>query len=129
MVPFLLRSPTTGQGTSPTSPGGNNNNNNNNNNGGVHGKGGGSENCAESKSESPKSHDANSHGNAWGVIKNKLDTTAAAIKAMGTHDPAFHLHHDTDTDNEASEGAHGHSQHSADPDSSCAAGDEEHNED
>ncbi|MBO0887579.1 hypothetical protein J2P12_00610 [Candidatus Bathyarchaeota archaeon] len=144
MVPYLLRSPTSGQGTSPTSPGGNNNNNNgggtttttsgngggsNKGNGNGKGHGGGSENCAESQSPDAKTHDPNSHGNAWGVIKNKLDTTVAAVKAMGTRDPAFHLHHDTDTDNAASHAAHGHSHNSSDPDSSCAAAEEAHDKD
>ncbi|HYY92806.1 MAG TPA: hypothetical protein VE955_12530 [Candidatus Dormibacteraeota bacterium] len=146
MVPYLLRSPTSGQGTSPTSPGGNNNNNNgggtttttttsgngggsNNGNGNGNGKGGGSGNCAENQSQDPKTHDPNPHGNAWGVIKNKLDTTVATVKAMGTHDPAFHLHHDTDTDNAASQATHGHSHNSGDPDSSCAAAEEAHDKD
>lgn len=140
MVPYLLRSPTSGQGTSPTTPGGNNNNNNG---GGTttttpgngagsnkgNGKGNGNGNCAERQSQDPKTNDPNPHGNAWGVIKNKLDTTVAAVKAMGTHDPAFQLHHDTDTDNAASQAAQGHSHSSGDPDSSCAAGEEAHDKD
>ena len=139
LVPFLLHSPSS-QGTSPTT-GGNDNNNNggqttktggtgdNGGSSGGNGNGGGSGNCTEDKSHDAKSHDPNPHGNAYGVLKNKLDTTVALVKAMGVHTPAFHLHHDTNTDNDNNHGNHGVSHDRDDHDSSCASGEEEHDQD
>jgi Bacterial Ig-like domain (group 3) len=110
-----------------------------NGDGNGNGNGGGNPgSCSETKSSDPHpdndpSPQANGNGehngNAYGVLKNKLDTTVALVKSMGTHDPAYHLHHDTDTDNEA---AHGHHSSTSDPtgnDSSCAAGEEDHEQD
>ena len=71
-------------------------------------------------------HGSGKHNtDALGLMKNKLDTTVALVRSMGAHNPAFHLQHDTDTDNEA-----GHSQthvthSSVDNDSSCDATDTE----
>ncbi len=132
LVPFLLHSPSTqgtspspptpggngGGGTTPTTPSG----------GGDNSGSGGS--CSEAKSHGPSSHDSgnsngNGIGNAYGVMKNKLQTTVALVKAMGSSNPAFHLHHDTDSDNDAAQGhsgVHGHGDH----DSSCAAAEEKH---
>jgi len=124
LVPFLLHSPSI-QGTSPsptTTTGGDN--------GGKTPTTPSGGSCSEAKSHGPSSHDSgnsngNGIGNAYGVMKNKLHTTVALVKAMGSSNPAFHLHHDTDSDNDAAQGhsgVHGHGDH----DSSCAAAEEEH---
>ncbi len=142
LVPFLLHSSST-QGTS------NNNNNSNSHttpptttttttNPGTtpptttdddKGSGGGNTGtCSESKAKDPGSADnGDSHpnGNAWGVLKNKMDTTVALVKTMGTHNSAFHLHHDTDTDNDKGHGPK-NIHDPGDHDSSCAAGEEKH---
>jgi hypothetical protein len=68
------------------------------------------------------------NGNAWGVIKNRMDTTTALVKAMGAQDPAYHLHHDTDTDNDTAHGPH-FIHDPSDHDSSCAADEESHDHD
>jgi hypothetical protein len=96
--------------------------------------GGSSWSCNETKTHD---HDSDPHtngngehnGNAYGVLKNKLDTTVALVKAMGIHDPAYHLHHDTDTDNDTIHGPHNISHDPADHDSSCASGEEQHDHD
>lgn len=124
LVPFLLHSPST-QGTSPsptTTTGGDN--------GGKTPTTPSGGSCSEAKSHGPSSHSSgsgngNGIGNAYGVMKNKLQTTVALVKAMGGSNPAFHLHHDTDSDNDTTHGhsgVHGHGDH----DSSCAAAEEEH---
>src|SRR5207244_1253123 len=65
------------------------------------------------------------NGNDLGIVKNKMDTTVALMKAMGKSNPAFHLHHDTDTDSDEAHGSK--SIHNpGDNDSSCAAGEEKH---
>jgi hypothetical protein len=148
LVPFLLHSPST-QGTS------NNNNNNGGHtttttttttpspskttptgdndrddkgSGGSGGSTGNTGTCSEDKAKNPShsdNDDGQHKGNAFGVLKNKMDTTVALVKAMGTHNSAFHLHHDTDTDNDK---GHGHKglHDPGDHDSSCAAGEEKH---
>ncbi len=129
LVPFLLHSPST-QGTSPTptTPGGGGKNptTTSGSSGGDNSSSGGS--CGEAKSHDPSPHDKGNgkdNGNAFGVVKNKLDTTLALMKSMGKSNPAFHLHHDTDTDNDKSHGSK--SIHDpGDHDSSCAAGEEKH---
>ncbi len=155
-VPFMLLHGSTPQGTSPnpTTPSGNNggtkttttsggggtsdSGGNGGSNNGSSGGSGGTSTCNETKSgdphpdndPTPQTNGNGEHnGNAYGVLKNKLDTTVALVKSMGTHDPAYHLHHDTDTDNDA---AHGHQSSVHDPtdhDSSCAAGEESHEQD
>ncbi len=133
LVPFLLHSPST-QGTSPaptTTTGGDNGGKTPTTPSGGGGNNSGSGgSCSEAKSHGPNSHDSgnsngNGIGNAYGVMKNKLQTTVALVKAMGSSNPAFHLHHDTDSDNDAAQGhsgVHGHGDH----DSSCAAAEEKH---
>jgi hypothetical protein len=143
LVPFLLHSPTT-QGTSsnnngshttttttpnPTTPAGTNGGGNSNSNG----SGGSSDNsggstgstgtCSEDKAKDPSPADNGNgqhKGNAWGVLKNQMDTTVAAVKAMGTHNSAFHSHHDTKTDNNTVKVHNASSASSNDHDSSCA---------
>ena len=129
LVPFLLHSPST-QGTSPTpttpGSGGKNPTTPSGSSGGDNSSSGGS--CGEAKSHDPNPHNkgnSKDNANAFGLVKNKLDTTVALMKSMGKSNPAFHLHHDTDTDNDK---AHG-SKSTHDPgnhDSSCAAGEEKH---
>src|SRR5437899_2272934 len=110
LVPFLLHSPST-QGTSPTptTPGSGKNPTTPSGSSGttVSPSGSGGDNsdkggsCGEAKSHDPNPHDKGNgkdNGNAYGVVKNKLDTTVALMKSMGKSNPAFHLHHDTDTD-------------------------------
>ncbi len=138
LVPFLLHSPST-QGTSPapTTP----------DNGGKNpttpsgsgsptvspsGPGGSTGTCSEDKAKDPSPADngeGKHNGNAYGVLTKQLDTTVALVKAMGTHNAAFHSQHDTKTDNDTVH-AHQHasSESSNDHDSSCAEK-EETNED
>ncbi len=128
LVPFLLHSPSP-QGTSPTPTGAKDNTSSSiacsPSNG--NGNGGGNGNCGEAISPDPGHDKGNGkdNGNAYGLIKNKMDTTVALMKAMGKSNPAFHLHHDTDTDNDEAHGSK--SIHNpGDHDSSCAAGEEKH---
>lgn len=73
------------------------------------------------KDPSPADNGEGKHnGNAWGVLKNQMDTTVAAVKAMGTHNAAFQLHHDTKTDNDTVKAHHTGSGDSNENDSSCA---------
>jgi hypothetical protein len=60
------------------------------------------------------------HGHAYGLLKNQLDTTVALVKSMGTHNVAFHSHHDTKTDNDTVHTEQASSESSNDLDSSCA---------
>ena len=60
------------------------------------------------------------HGHAYGLLKNQLDMTVALVKSMGTHNSAFHSHHDTKTDNKTVHTAQASSETSNDHDSSCA---------
>lgn len=146
-----------GASTNPGSTSGNNNNNNggktttttttsgggttdnsgsggNHGNGNGNGNGGGTESCTGTESSDPKTadpgHDSGNgkdNGNAYGLVKNKVDNTVALMKAMGKSNPAFHLHHDTDTDNKATHGPH-NIHDPSDHDSSCAAGEEAHDQ-
>ncbi len=130
LVPFLLHSPST-QGTSSNNGGTNPNN-------GSHtttptptnptptttNPTGSTGTCSEDKAKDPSPADngeGNHKGNAFGVLKNQMDTTVALVKAMGTHNAAFHSQHDTKTDNDT---VHAHqnasSESSNDHDSSCA---------
>ncbi len=59
-------------------------------------------------------------GHAYGLVKNQLDTTVALVKSMGTHNSAFHSHHDTKTDNDTVKVHNASSASSNDHDSSCA---------
>ena len=96
-------------------------------NGNGNGEGGGNGNCGEAISPDPGHDKGNGkdNGNAFGLVKNKMDTTVALMKAMGKSNPAFHLHHDTDTDSDEAHGSK--SIHNpGDNDSSCAAGEEKH---
>ena len=71
---------------------------------------------AEDSSDSSKTN----HGNAYGLLKNQMDTTIALVKSMGTHNAAFHSHHDTKTDNKTVHTEQASSESSNDHDSSCA---------
>lgn len=153
-VPLMFLHGTSPQGASPnptTTPGNGNSGskassgsgggtggNNGGSSGGTSdsgGGGGGKGTCSETKTHGPsndsdpatKSHDDN--GNAYGLIKNRLGTTVALVKSMGTHDSAFHLHHDTDTDNDAVHAHHNTLHDPTDHDSSCASGEEDHEQD
>ena len=143
LVPFLVHSPST-QGTSSnnngshtttttpnptTSPAGTNSGRNNNSggSGGTSNNSGGNTGntgtCSEDKAKDPSPADngeGKHKGNAWGVLKNQMDTTVALVKAMGTHNAAFHSHHDTKTDNHTVHAHHASSEGSNDHDSSCA---------
>jgi hypothetical protein len=59
-------------------------------------------------------------GHAYGLLKNQLDTTVSLVKSMGTHNSAFHSHHDTKTDNDTVKVHNASSASSNDHDSSCA---------
>jgi len=127
LVPFLLHSPST-QGTSPTPTTPGSGDKNPTTPSGSSDNSGSGSSCGEAKSHDPNPHDKGNgkdNGNAFGVVKNKLDTTVALMKSMGKSNPAFHLHHDTDTDNDKAHGSK--STHDpGDHDSSCAAGEEKH---
>ncbi len=93
------------------------------NGGGNNGSGGSGGMCSEDKAKDPSPSDngeGQHKGNAWGVLKNQMDTTVAAVKAMGVHNSAFHLHHDTKTDNDTVKVHNASSESSNDHDSSCA---------
>jgi hypothetical protein len=146
-VPFMLLHGSTPQGTSPNPPTPSGNNGGTKTptttgSGGTSDSGGGgsggTSTCSETKSSHPHSDtdptsqtngNGEHNGNAYGVLKNRLDTTVALVKSMGTHDPAYHLHHDTDTDNDAAHGHHSSVHDPSDHDSSCAAGEEDHEQD
>src|SRR5256886_1814597 len=76
-------------------------------NGNGNGNGGGNGNCGEARSPDPGHDKGNGkdNGNAYGLIKNKMEATVALMKAMGKANPAFHLHHDTDTDHAEAHGS------------------------
>jgi hypothetical protein len=142
LVPFLLHSPTT-EGTSPytttpgsggknpTTPSGNgsptvtpSSSGGDKDSGGSGGSRGSTATCSEDKAKDPSPADngeGKHNGNAYGVLAKQLDTTVALVKAMGTHNAAFHSQHDTKTDNDTVH-AHQHasSESSNDHDSSCA---------
>jgi len=138
LVPFLLHSPST-QGTSPTPTTPDNGGKNPTTPSGSgsptvspSGSGGSTGTCSEDKAKDPSPADngeGKHKGNAYGVLAKQLDTTVALVKAMGTHNAAFHSQHDTKTDNDTVH-AHQHasSESSNDHDSSCAEK-EETNED
>jgi len=130
LVPFLLHSPTT-QGTSPstTTPGSGGKNPTTPSGSGSptvtpSSSSGSTGTCSEDKAKDPSPADngeGKHKGNAYGVLAKQLDTTVALVKAMGTHNAAFHSQHDTKTDNDT---IHAHqnasSESSNDNDSSCA---------
>jgi len=142
LVPFLLHSPST-QGTSPTPTTPNNGGKNpttpsgsdsptvsstgsggDKDSGGSGGGTGSTGTCSEDKAKDPSPGDngeGKHNGNAYGVLAKQLDTTVALVKAMGTHNAAFHSQHDTKTDNDTVH-AHQHasSESSNNHDSSCA---------
>src|SRR5712691_3814611 len=130
LVPFLLHSPTT-QGTSPstTTPGSGGKNPTTPSGSGSptvtpSSSSGSTGTCSEDKAKDPSPADngeGKHKGNAYGVLAKQLDTTVALVKAMGTHNAAFHSQHDTKTDNDTVH-AHQHasSESSNDHDSSCA---------
>ena len=155
-VPLYLWHSASPQGTSPnpgTTSGNNNggstagttNPNTNTNTNSNSGSGGStSSTCSESKSNS--SHDSDSsdpstqttptgkgngkhNGNAYGLIAKQMDTTVALVKSMGTHNSAFHQHHDTKTDNDTVHDHQGASHDSSDHDSSCASAEESNEQD
>jgi len=98
-------------------------------NGNGNGNGDGNGNCGEAISPDPGHDKGNGkdNGNAFGLVKNKMDTTVALMKAMGKSNPAFHLHHDTDTENDKTH--HSIAIHDpGDHDSSCATGEEQHDQ-
>ena len=129
LVPFLLHSPSP-QGTSSNNGGTNPNNGSHtttptptptttaSDNAGA---------CSEDKAKDPSPSDSGNsqhNGHAYGVLAKQLDTTVALVKAMGTHNAAFHSHHDTKTDNDTVQAHHASSENSNDHDSSCAETDE-----
>jgi len=130
LVPFLLHSPST-QGTSPTPTTPDNGGKNPTTPSGSgsptvspSGSGGSTGTCSEDKAKDPSPADngeGKHKGNAYGVLAKQLDTTVALVKAMGTHNAAFHSQHDTKTDNDTVH-AHQHasSESSNDHESSCA---------
>ena len=155
-VPLYLWHSASPQGTSPnpgTTSGNNNggstagttNPNTNTNANSNSGSGGStSSTCSESKSNS--SHDSDSsdpstqttptgkdngkhNGNAYGLIAKQMDTTVALVKSMGTHNSAFHQHHDTKTDNDTVHDHQGPGHDSSDHDSSCASAEESNDQD
>jgi hypothetical protein len=95
--------------------------------------------CSEDKSHDHDQHGHDSdaqanggcvhNGNSYGVLKNQLDTTVAMVKGMGTHDPAYPPHHDTDADNDAMHFTRDTVHDPSDHDSSCPSGDQEHDHD
>ena len=88
--------------------------------------------CSADKAKDPSPADngeGKHNGNGWGVLKNQMDTTVAAVKAMGTHNAAFQLHHDTKTDNDTVKAHHTGSGDSNENDSSCADEKTETNDD
>jgi len=127
LVPFLLHSPST-QGTSPTPTTPNNGGKNPTTPSGSDSPAvspsGSTGTCSEDKAKDPSPGDngkGKHNGNAYGVLAKQLDTTVALVKAMGTHNAAFHSQHDTKTDNDTVH-AHQHasSESSNDHNSSCA---------
>lgn len=120
--------PTTTTPTTPTSPGTKDDSGKNTgDSGGDSDDSGGSTSgtgtCGADKAKDPSPADngeGKHNGNAWGVLKNQMDTTVAAVKAMGTHNAAFQLHHDTKTDNDTVKAHHTGSGDSNENDSSCA---------
>lgn len=153
-VPLYLWHSTSPQSTSPnpgTTSGNNNggsnagNTNSNTNTNTNSGSGGSTSNpCSESKSHG--SHDSDSsdpstntkangkdngkhNGNAHGLIAKQMDTTVALVKSMGTHNSAFHQHHDTKTDNDTVHDPQGAGHDSNDHDSSCDSAEESNEQD
>ena len=155
-VPLYLWHSASPQGTSPNpgTTGGNNNggstagttnpNTNTDTNSNSGSGGSTSSTCSESKSNS--SHDSDSsdpstqtstagkdngkhNGNAYGLIAKQMDTTVALVKSMGTHNSAFHQHHDTKTDNDTVHDHQGPGHDSSDHDSSCASVEESNEQD
>ena len=143
---------------SPTTTSGNNNNGNGNtagtnpntNNHGQNtntgdnddGSGGsGSNSCSEHKSHDSESNAHTTHtrangrdndqhnGNAFGQLAKQMDKTVALVKSMGSHNSAFHLHHDTNTDNDTVHDPQGAGHDSSDHDSSCASAEESNEQD
>lgn len=124
-----------------------NTNTNSNGNGGSTNSGSGgstSNSCSESKSNG--SHDSDSsdpstqtstggkdngkhNGNAYGLIAKQMDTTVALVKSMGTHNSAFHQHHETKTDNDTVHDPQGAGHDASDHDSSCASAEESNEQD
>ena len=127
LVPFLLHSPST-QGTSPTTPTTTTKTTpppTTTPTTPTHpGTADSKDPCTGDKAKDPSPSDngeGKHKGNAWGVLKNQMDTTVALVKAMGTHNAAFHSHHDTKTDNDTVHAHHHASPESSnDHDSSCA---------
>lgn len=157
-VPLYLWHSASPQGTSPNpgttsgnnnggSNAGNTNPNPNTNTNSNSGSGGSKSNtCSETKSKS--SHDSDSsdpttqtsatgkdkdngkhNGNVYGLIAKQMDTTVALVKSMGTHNSAFHQHHDTKTDNDTVHDPQGADHGSNDHDSSCASAEESNEQD
>lgn len=88
--------------------------------------------CSADKAKDPSPADngeGKHNGNAWGVLKNQMDTTVAAVKAMGTHNAAFLLHHDTKTDNDTVKAHNANHGDSNENDSACADEETETNDD
>jgi hypothetical protein len=125
-------------GNSGTSSSGSTDSSGGSNSGSISGSSSGSSGTSSCNETKTHGHDHDSdpqtngngehNGNAYGVLKNQLGTTVALVKAMGAQDPAYHLHHDTDTDNDTAHGPH-FIHDSSDHDSSCVAGEEAHDHD
>ena len=155
-VPLYLWHSTSAQGTSPnpgTTSGNNNggstagntnpNTNTNKNDKHQNSNPGGPDNtnsCTESKHASHDSDpsgktsttgkDNGKHnGNAYGLIAKQMDTTVAFVKSLGTHNSAFHQHHDTKTDNDTVQDPQGAGHDSNDHDSSCSSAEESNEQD
>lgn len=74
----------------------------------------------DTKDTSNSNNSKGDNVHAYGLLKNQLDTTVALVKSMGTHNPAFHSHNETKTDNETVHTQLASSESSNDHDSSCA---------
>lgn len=115
LVPFLLHGPNT-QGTGAP-------------NGGNNG-GGNSGTCTDNSSSDPahssgKGHgQAGNHGKHKGLTKSLADSVQHMLDKMGRHNPAFHEHNSTRTDNDVDSNHGHHDSPPGDQDSSCT-GDKE----
>ena len=133
---------TAGNTNPNTNTNSNRNDQNSNSNSGSGGSAGNS--CTEIKSNGSHDSDSNDpnsqasttskdngkhNGNAYGLIAKQMDTTVAFVKSLGTHNSAFHQHHDTKTDNDTVQDPQGAGHDSSDHDSSCSSAEESNEQD